>query len=91
LLPYLVMDILRDYPGVPGLFVAAAYSGTLSTVSSSINALAAVTVADIIIPLTDLPEMNLAWISKGLSKCDFMATNVQIYAEITSKWEVELV
>lgn len=29
LLPYLVMDILAVYPGVPGLFVAAAYSGTL--------------------------------------------------------------
>uniref|UniRef100_A0A8C6TWR0 Solute carrier family 5 member 8 n=1 Tax=Neogobius melanostomus TaxID=47308 RepID=A0A8C6TWR0_9GOBI len=44
LMPYLVMDILRGYPGLPGLFVAAAYSGSLSTVSSSINALAAVTV-----------------------------------------------
>ena len=29
LMPYLVMDILRSYPGVPGLFVAAAYSGSL--------------------------------------------------------------
>ena len=28
-MPYLVLDILRDYPGLPGLFVAAAYSGTL--------------------------------------------------------------
>uniref|UniRef100_A0A4W5MIJ4 Solute carrier family 5 member 8 n=1 Tax=Hucho hucho TaxID=62062 RepID=A0A4W5MIJ4_9TELE len=35
LMPYMVMDILRDYPGLPGLFVAAAYSGTLSMVSSS--------------------------------------------------------
>ncbi|OXB75401.1 UNVERIFIED_CONTAM: hypothetical protein H355_010603 [Colinus virginianus] len=29
LMPYLVLDILRDFPGVPGLFVASAYSGTL--------------------------------------------------------------
>lgn len=29
LMPYLVMDILGDYPGLPGLFVAAAYSGSL--------------------------------------------------------------
>ncbi|XP_043572975.1 sodium-coupled monocarboxylate transporter 1 isoform X1 [Chiloscyllium plagiosum] len=67
LLPYLVMDILRDYPGVPGLFVAAAYSGTLSTVSSSINALAAVTVEDVIKPFTSLSEQKLAWVTKGLS------------------------
>ncbi|XP_048408811.1 sodium-coupled monocarboxylate transporter 1 isoform X2 [Stegostoma tigrinum] len=67
LLPYLVMDIMRDYPGVPGLFVAAAYSGTLSTVSSSINALAAVTVEDVIKPYTSLSEQKLAWVTKGLS------------------------
>ncbi|XP_032898629.1 sodium-coupled monocarboxylate transporter 1 isoform X1 [Amblyraja radiata] len=67
LLPYLVMDFLGDYPGVPGLFVAAVYSGTLSTVSSSINALAAVTVEDILKPNFTLSEKKLAWITKGLS------------------------
>uniref|UniRef100_A0A8C3AS36 Solute carrier family 5 member 8 n=1 Tax=Cyclopterus lumpus TaxID=8103 RepID=A0A8C3AS36_CYCLU len=67
LMPYLVMDILGDYPGLPGLFVAAAYSGSLSTVSSSINALAAVTVEDLIKPYTNMSERHLARISKGLS------------------------
>ncbi|XP_036976770.1 sodium-coupled monocarboxylate transporter 1 isoform X2 [Acanthopagrus latus] len=67
LMPYLVMDILRDYPGLPGLFVAAAYSGSLSTVSSSINALAAVTVEDLIKPYTSMSEKHLSWTSKGLS------------------------
>ncbi|KAM4711822.1 sodium-coupled monocarboxylate transporter 1 [Anableps anableps] len=67
LMPYLVMDILGDYPGLPGLFVAAAYSGSLSTVSSSINALAAVTVEDIIRPYTNFSEKHLSWISKGMS------------------------
>uniref|UniRef100_A0A8D3DNE3 Sodium-coupled monocarboxylate transporter 1 n=1 Tax=Scophthalmus maximus TaxID=52904 RepID=A0A8D3DNE3_SCOMX len=67
LMPYLVMDILGDYPGLPGLFVAAAYSGSLSTVSSSINALAAVTVEDLIKPHTHMSEKHLAWTSKGLS------------------------
>ncbi|XP_022605033.1 sodium-coupled monocarboxylate transporter 1 [Seriola dumerili] len=67
LMPYLVMDILGDYPGLPGLFVAAAYSGSLSTVSSSINALAAVTVEDLIKPYTNMSERHLSWISKGLS------------------------
>ncbi|XP_070847718.1 sodium-coupled monocarboxylate transporter 1 [Chaetodon trifascialis] len=67
LMPYLVMDILGDYPGLPGLFVAAAYSGSLSTVSSSINALAAVTVEDLIKPYTNMSEKHLSWTSKGLS------------------------
>ncbi|KAJ0012511.1 hypothetical protein NQD34_016845, partial [Periophthalmus magnuspinnatus] len=67
LMPYLVMDILGGYPGLPGLFVAAVYSGSLSTVSSSINALAAVTVEDLIKPNTNLTEKQLSWISKGLS------------------------
>uniref|UniRef100_A0A8C6TWN9 Solute carrier family 5 member 8 n=1 Tax=Neogobius melanostomus TaxID=47308 RepID=A0A8C6TWN9_9GOBI len=61
LMPYLVMDILRGYPGLPGLFVAAAYSGSLSTVSSSINALAAVTVEDLIKPYTNLSEKQLCY------------------------------
>ncbi|XP_041833986.1 sodium-coupled monocarboxylate transporter 1 [Melanotaenia boesemani] len=68
LLPYLVMDILADYPGVPGLFVAAAYSGTLSTVSSSINALVAVTVEDFIFPICkNLTERQITWMNMGLS------------------------
>ncbi|XP_061524369.1 sodium-coupled monocarboxylate transporter 1 isoform X2 [Phycodurus eques] len=67
LMPYLVMDILGDYPGLPGLFVAAAYSGSLSTVSSSINALAAVTVEDLIKPHMRVSEKKLSWISKVLS------------------------
>ncbi|XP_015252905.1 PREDICTED: sodium-coupled monocarboxylate transporter 1 isoform X2 [Cyprinodon variegatus] len=67
LMPYLVMDILGDYPGLPGLFVAAAYSGSLSTVSSSVNALAAVTVEDIVRPCGNFSEKQLSWISKGMS------------------------
>ncbi|KAM7057189.1 sodium-coupled monocarboxylate transporter 1 [Acridotheres tristis] len=68
LMPYLVLDILHDFPGVPGLFVASAYSGTLSTVSSSINALAAVTVEDLIKPyFKSLSERKLSWISMGMS------------------------
>ncbi|XP_062990742.1 sodium-coupled monocarboxylate transporter 1-like [Elgaria multicarinata webbii] len=68
LMPYLVLDILHNFPGTPGLFVAGAYSGTLSTVSSSINALAAVTVEDLIKPhFRSLTERKLSWISKGMS------------------------
>ncbi|KAM9334617.1 sodium-coupled monocarboxylate transporter 1-like [Symphorus nematophorus] len=67
LMPYLVMNILTDYPGLPGLFFAAVFSGSLSTVSSGINALAAVTLEDLIKPYTNMSEKHLFWMSKGLS------------------------
>ncbi|XP_053170204.1 sodium-coupled monocarboxylate transporter 1-like [Scomber japonicus] len=67
LMPYLVMDILTDYPGLPGLFFAGVYSGSLSTVSSSINAMAAVTLEDLIKPYTNMSERQLFRLSKGLS------------------------
>ncbi|XP_034259052.1 sodium-coupled monocarboxylate transporter 1-like [Pantherophis guttatus] len=67
LMPYLVLEILQEFPGMTGLFVACAYSGTLSTVSSSINALAAVTVEDLIKPYFTLTEIKLSWISMGMS------------------------
>ncbi|UYV61443.1 hypothetical protein LAZ67_1004869 [Cordylochernes scorpioides] len=46
LFPLFVMDILGELPGLPGLFVAGIFSGALSTVSSGINSLAAVTLED---------------------------------------------
>ncbi|XP_068027043.1 sodium/iodide cotransporter-like [Melanerpes formicivorus] len=67
-MPYLVLDIFQTSPGVPGLFLACAYSGTLSTASTSINAMAAVTLEDLLKPrLPSLAPQRLALISKGLS------------------------
>ncbi|GCC37278.1 hypothetical protein chiPu_0015781, partial [Chiloscyllium punctatum] len=67
MMPFMVLDIFQNYPGVPGLFLSAAFSGTLSTVSTSINAMAACTVEDIIKPrLNTLTEKKLILISKGL-------------------------
>ncbi|XP_016829467.1 sodium/iodide cotransporter isoform X3 [Cricetulus griseus] len=69
-MPLLVLDIFEDLPGVPGLFLACAYSGTLSTASTSINAMAAVTVEDLIKPrMPSLAPRKLVLISKGL--CEF--------------------
>ncbi|XP_064785153.1 sodium-coupled monocarboxylate transporter 2 [Oncorhynchus masou masou] len=67
LMPYFVMEILGDYPGLPGLFVACAFSGTLSTVAASINALATVTYEDFVKQCcTNLSNKASGWISKGL-------------------------
>ncbi|KAG7282796.1 hypothetical protein CRUP_012185 [Coryphaenoides rupestris] len=67
-MPYFVLDIFENHPGFPGLFLACAYSGTLSTASTSINAMAAVTMEDLLKPrLQNLPDKKLLLISKGLS------------------------
>uniref|UniRef100_A0A8B9EAL8 Solute carrier family 5 member 12 n=1 Tax=Anser cygnoides TaxID=8845 RepID=A0A8B9EAL8_ANSCY len=67
LMPYFVMDIFSSMPGVPGLFVACAFSGTLSTVAASINALATVTFEDLVKQcFPNLSEKRSTWISKGL-------------------------
>lgn len=51
------------------MYVCVAY---YSTVSSSVNALAAVTVADLIGPYFSLSEQKLSWASKGLSEKDIL-------------------
>ncbi|ESO04547.1 hypothetical protein HELRODRAFT_79055 [Helobdella robusta] len=47
LLPHFIMDVL-NYPGFPGLFISVLYGGALSTVSSSLNSLAAVCYNDLL-------------------------------------------
>ncbi|XP_077514380.1 sodium-coupled monocarboxylate transporter 1-like isoform X5 [Amblyomma americanum] len=48
LLPYFVMDVLGKMTGVPGLFVAGIFAASLSSISSGVNALCAVSYVDII-------------------------------------------
>ncbi|XP_078506127.1 sodium-dependent multivitamin transporter isoform X1 [Lissotriton helveticus] len=65
---YFVMDILKDLPGLPGLFVACLFSGALSTISSAFNSLATVTMQDLIKPyFPDLSESRATIISKILA------------------------
>ncbi|XP_040836226.1 sodium-coupled monocarboxylate transporter 2 [Ochotona curzoniae] len=67
LMPYFVMEIFSTMPGVPGLFVACAFSGTLSTVAASINALATVTFEDFVKScFPHISDKKSTWISKGL-------------------------
>ncbi|XP_033859819.1 solute carrier family 5 member 6a [Acipenser ruthenus] len=65
---YFVMDILKDLPGLPGLFVACLFSGALSTISSAFNSLATVTMEDLIKPyFTAMTESRATLLSKGLA------------------------
>ncbi|VDI37889.1 Hypothetical predicted protein [Mytilus galloprovincialis] len=50
LLPIFVMEIMGSIPGLPGIFIAAVFSGSLSTVSSGLNSMSAVLLQDIVKP-----------------------------------------
>ena len=72
MIPYMVVQLFRESPGMPGLFVAAVYSGSLSTVSTSVTAMASVTVQDLLKPFMNCSETTLTWVSRGLY-CSFQS------------------
>ncbi|XP_028372491.1 sodium-coupled monocarboxylate transporter 2 [Phyllostomus discolor] len=88
LMPYFVMEIFASMPGLPGLFVSCAFSGTLSTVAASINALATVTFEDFVKSCFPHLSDNLStWISKGLCIlfgviCTAMAVTASVMGSI---------
>lgn len=59
LMPLYVMDMLAAYPGVPGLFIAGIFSAGLSTISATVNSLAAVILEDFIKPLCRLRDTEI--------------------------------
>uniref|UniRef100_A0A3Q3EFB0 Sodium-dependent multivitamin transporter n=1 Tax=Labrus bergylta TaxID=56723 RepID=A0A3Q3EFB0_9LABR len=65
---YFVMDMLQGLPGLPGLFVACLFSAALSTISSSFNSLATVTMEDLIKPhFPAMTEAKATLLSKALA------------------------
>ncbi|EZA59529.1 hypothetical protein DMN91_010796 [Ooceraea biroi] len=48
LLPLLVMNVLGEFPGLPGLFVAGVFSAALSSLSTGLNSMAAVVLEDFV-------------------------------------------
>ncbi|XP_012936765.1 sodium-dependent multivitamin transporter isoform X2 [Aplysia californica] len=51
LLPLFVLETMGSMPGLPGLFIASVFSASISTLSSGINSLGAVTLEDVFKPL----------------------------------------
>ncbi|XP_021344342.1 sodium-coupled monocarboxylate transporter 1-like, partial [Mizuhopecten yessoensis] len=61
----MVLDIFRDEPGMAGLFMASLFSASLSTVSSNLSGLSAITLEDFIKPhFKKISESKAAIISK---------------------------
>ncbi|XP_067131950.1 putative sodium-dependent multivitamin transporter [Centruroides vittatus] len=69
LLPYYVMQSLGKFPGLPGLCVSGIFSASISTISSGVNSLSAVTLEDFIKPYCcsgRLTESKASYIMKVL-------------------------
>lgn len=68
LLPLLVMDTLGKYPGMPGLFVAGIFSAALSSLSTCLNAMAAVVLEDFYRPFIkeSLTEKQTSYLMRGV-------------------------
>ncbi|XP_037516388.1 sodium-coupled monocarboxylate transporter 2 isoform X2 [Rhipicephalus sanguineus] len=67
LMPYFVMETLGHRPGITGLFVTAVYSGSLSTLSSGYNALAAIIWEDFIKHMVKLSPTGAMWATKAIA------------------------
>ncbi|XP_033644942.1 sodium-coupled monocarboxylate transporter 1-like isoform X2 [Asterias rubens] len=68
LIPYFLMDLFHTSPGLPGLLVSAVFSAALSTVSSGLNSLAAVTGEDIVKTIwPDMDELKYTKVTKCLA------------------------
>ncbi|KAK1793308.1 hypothetical protein P4O66_011703 [Electrophorus voltai] len=65
---YFIMDMLQDFSGLPGLFVACLFSASLSTISSAFSSLATVTMEDLIKPhYPSMVETRATLLSKILT------------------------
>lgn len=67
LLPLWMMDLLGDLHGLPGLLLSTVFSGSLSTISSGLNAVAAVVLEDFVRPMCckRISPNRATWLSKG--------------------------
>ncbi|KAL9955467.1 hypothetical protein ACROYT_G036795 [Oculina patagonica] len=66
-LPYFVIDKLGHLKGLPGMFTACLYCAACSTISSALNAMALVTLEDIIKKKVTLTDLEATKISKILA------------------------
>lgn len=64
IVPYLIAEIFSSYPGLSGLFISALFSASLSTLSSILAGLSAVTIEDLVRPYFKIPDRILTVLAK---------------------------
>ncbi|GBN01615.1 Putative sodium-dependent multivitamin transporter [Araneus ventricosus] len=70
LLPYYMMTTLQAFPGLPGLCICGVFSASLSTVSSAVNSLTAVTMQDLLKPMLEsrgMSQKKMAFAAKAIT------------------------
>lgn len=65
MVPLLIMDVFRNLPGLPGLFVAGIFSAALSSLSSALNSLSAIALEDFVKPRMQLSERQTNYFMRG--------------------------
>lgn len=67
LMPLMVMEILKDTPGMSGMFIAGVFSAALSSLSTALNSLSAVVLEDFCKPFIkdEISEKSCAIILRG--------------------------
>lgn len=67
MMPLLVMEILKDIPGLPGLFIAGVFSAALSSLSTGLNAMSAVVLEDFCKPFmkNGISEQTSLYVMRG--------------------------
>ncbi|XP_062598235.1 sodium-coupled monocarboxylate transporter 1-like [Saccostrea cucullata] len=63
--PFMVLEIFKDAPGMAGLFMASLFSASLSTLSSGLSSLSALAIEDVVKPkFKSLSERSVTLIAK---------------------------
>lgn len=68
MLPLFVMDVLGQFPGLSGLFIAGVFSAALSSLSTCLNSLSAVVLEDFFKTFVKSPlsERQINWIMRSV-------------------------
>ncbi|XP_037051954.1 sodium-coupled monocarboxylate transporter 1 [Bradysia coprophila] len=68
LLPLFVMDVLGQFPGLSGLFIAGVFSAALSSLSTCLNSMSAIVLEDFVKPFVARPlsSRTISWIMRSV-------------------------